>query len=148
MRDVARRFGLTHGSVHRHSKHLHRSTADGLDGRGAAATPDRLLADIHSLSARAERLLSRAEAGGDIRAATGALREMRATLESLGRLEAELADRRAARESREQIRESQVSLARLPADLRKGLEDAATWMVLHELSPRRETADDDPPDLQ
>jgi hypothetical protein len=54
---------------------------------------DSLLAEARFLQARALRILRKAEQEGDLRAATAAIREARASLELLARLMGELEDR-------------------------------------------------------
>lgn len=93
LRDIAGRFRLSKSALERHkgshlSAALVQSTA-----AGEVARADNLLAQVRDLQGRALRILSVAEAKGDLRTALAAIREARGCLELLGEVTQQL-DRR------------------------------------------------------
>jgi hypothetical protein len=77
-------------AVYRHSRgHLPATLAKSPDAREVARA-DNLLVQVRDLQDKALHILERAEAAGDLRAATSAIREARGCLELLGKLAGEL----------------------------------------------------------
>jgi len=72
MRRIARDFGLSEAAVRRHKAHIGASLA-----HQDEVTTARLLADLRDLQAKAQSLLARAEAEGDLRGALAGVRETR-----------------------------------------------------------------------
>lgn len=88
---VAAAHGVSRDAAARHrARHIPAALARAKQRAGEAADDD-LLGQVVAIRARAEALLDRAEAEGDIPAATGALRELRRTVELLGKVTGELA---------------------------------------------------------
>ena len=91
-RTIAAQFGLKTSSVFRHKcKHLPKALVQAKKAREAAAA-DSLLTSVYNLQTRAERILIKAEKGGDHRIALSAIRELRSTVELLAKLAGELQD--------------------------------------------------------
>jgi transposase-like protein len=89
---VARQFGLHERAMRRHvEKHLLKAMAYSPTAREVAHADD-LLSQVKALRTKAISLLVKAEQAGDIRTALAGVREARATLELLLRLEGELPD--------------------------------------------------------
>lgn len=94
-RDIARRFGrLSPAGVHRHKAHIHRAVTAVADA-DPVTYGRTILAQARALNGRAVSLLDRAEGDGDLRAAVGAIREARACLELVGRLQGQIVERHA-----------------------------------------------------
>jgi len=93
-RSIAHQYGISHTSLIRHhDDHLPAVLAQAKEAAEEARADD-LLAQLKGLRGKAIQILARAEREGDLRAALGAIREARATIELLGELAGEL-DRRA-----------------------------------------------------
>ncbi len=91
-RDIARQHGVSKDALLRHhDDHLPASLVRAQRAREAAQA-DELLAQVCDLRDRAERILDATEADENWPAATGAIREMRACLELLGKLAGQLQD--------------------------------------------------------
>ncbi len=91
-RTIAGQFGVSKTALMRHhDDHLPASLVRAQRAREAAQA-DELLAQVCDLRDRAERILDATEAGENWPAATGAIREMRACLELLGKLAGRLQD--------------------------------------------------------
>lgn len=78
LRDIARRFHVGKDAVARHRHHVGDLIAADRERRS-----EELIGHVERLLGRALKLLKRAEAGDDIRAAIGALREARCCVETL-----------------------------------------------------------------
>jgi hypothetical protein len=92
-RRIAAQFALTEQSLRRHrTSHVPAALARAHEA-AEVVQGDSLLAEARFLQARALRILRKAEQEGDLRAATAAIREARASLELLARLMGELEDR-------------------------------------------------------
>ena len=91
---TAERFALSRSALHRHTRHIQRTVA-AVAAEDPVAYGRTILAQVRGLSERALRLLDRAEAEGDLRAATGAIREARSCTELVARLNGELVERHA-----------------------------------------------------
>jgi len=90
IRRIAARFGLSASAVARHKKkHLPETL---LQAREAAevAHADDLLAQVQELQAKALRILQQAERQGDFKIALSGIKEARACLELLAKLQGEL----------------------------------------------------------
>jgi DNA-binding transcriptional ArsR family regulator len=93
-RSLADRYGVSLAALSRHvNAHMPRSLAraQALREEGEVASAEALLAEVCSLRDRALGILDLAELQGDPRTALMALRELRATLELIGRLVGQLA---------------------------------------------------------
>ncbi len=91
-RDIARQHGVSKDALLRHhDDHLPASLVRAERAREAAQA-DELLAQVCDLRDRAERILDATEKDENWPAATGAIREMRACLELLGKLAGQLQD--------------------------------------------------------
>ena len=92
-RRIAAHHGVTEQSVRRHrADHLPSSLVKAEEAREVAQASS-LLAEVRELHARVLAILTRAEEAGDLRAATGAIREARSTIELLAKLTGELDER-------------------------------------------------------
>lgn len=91
-RAVARQYGLSKDAVARHRDEHLPVALTAAKGAEDAARADDLLAQVRQLQVRAHRILEKAEATGDLRAALGAIREARGNLELLAKLLGELND--------------------------------------------------------
>ncbi len=90
-RGIARRFGASASAVYRHSEHLPRNLVQAREAAEATRADD-LLGQVRDLQRRTLGVLTQAESTGDLRAATGAIREARGCLELLGKLAGQLAE--------------------------------------------------------
>ena len=89
-RDLAGQFRLSKTSLCRHKgEHLPRELSKAHEAHQISAADD-LLRQVQDLQTRALTILRKAESGGDLRAALGAIREARGNLELLARLLGEL----------------------------------------------------------
>ena len=88
-RDIARRFATSKDAVCRHREHIPAALIESQKAR-EILTADRIIDELRGLQDRAKALLTKAEEGGDLRAATGAIRETRGVIELLARLTGEL----------------------------------------------------------
>ena len=91
-RAIAQRFAASPDAVYRHRAHIPVALAKASEA-AEVVRADSLLAQVKALQARALGLLDKAEAAGDLRAATGAIREARATMELVAKLVGELDER-------------------------------------------------------
>ncbi len=95
LRSIARRHGLSKDALIRHrDAHLPKALVKAQEAREVAHGED-LLGRVDHLRERAVGLLDQAEAQGDIRAATSAIREARCCLELIGKATGELVERHA-----------------------------------------------------
>ena len=91
-RDIAGQHGVSKSAlVRHHDDHLPASLVRAQRAREMAQA-DELLAQVLDLKDRAETILDKAEGDDNWPAATGAIREMRACLELLGKLAGQLQD--------------------------------------------------------
>ena len=91
-RTIAGQFGVSKTALMRHyDDHLPASLVRAQRAREVASA-DELLAQVCDLKDRAENILDKAEGDDNWPAATGAIREMRACLELLGKLAGQLQD--------------------------------------------------------
>jgi len=88
-RMISKRFEVSWQAVRRHREHIPVALAKAQTASDAARGDD-LLAQVRTLQAKALAILARAERGGDLRSALGAIREARGNLELLARLLGEL----------------------------------------------------------
>lgn len=89
-RRIAAQRHVTEQSIRRHkTEHLPTALARAHEAREIAQA-DSLLDEVRELQTRVLAILSRAEDAGDLRAATGAIREARSTIELLAKLTGEL----------------------------------------------------------
>lgn len=88
LHELATRYGIATSSLQRHrSNHLAQKITTAAQERSEGGESGPALLDrLEDLCRRAGGLLDAAEGSGDIRGATSALKELRNTLESLGRL--------------------------------------------------------------
>ena len=93
-RNIAKRFGTSSTAVFRHKDHLPTALVKAHEAREVAHADD-LLSHVRDLGERALRVLGAAEEAGDLRAATGAIREARGCLELLGKVTGELVEKHA-----------------------------------------------------
>jgi hypothetical protein len=93
-RVVANRFEASASALFRHQEHLPKALVKAREAQEVAHADD-LLAQVKDLGERALRVLAAAEESGDLRAATGAIREARGCLELLGKVTGELFERHA-----------------------------------------------------
>ena len=91
-RGIARRFGASASAVYRHSDHIPRGLVKAQEAVEATRADD-LLGQVRDLQRRTLGVLTQAESTGDLRAATGAIREARGCLELLGKLAGQLAEK-------------------------------------------------------
>lgn len=90
LRSIAERFGTSATALHRHKvDHVSRALVRAAEAR-ELAHDGKLLDQVKGLIARAQSILSKAEARGDHRTALAAIREVRGTLELLGKITGEL----------------------------------------------------------
>ncbi len=132
-RDIARRFQTSTAAAHRHSRHVQNALA-AVASEDPVAYGRTVLAQVRILTERAVRILDRAENEGELRAATGAIREARTCLELVARLEGQIVERHAHIHQDVELRESkrrEVEISALPDDLRRSLKDAARWLIMH-----------------
>lgn len=88
LRDIARRFGVSKDAVSRHAgDHVPAKLAKAQEASEVAQADD-LLSQVRRLQAKTLRILSVAEADGDLRTALMAIRESRDNLLLFARLEA------------------------------------------------------------
>lgn len=84
LRNIAGRFGTSASALHRHKcNDLPMALSRAVEAQNAVAASD-LLSQVRTLASRAEAILGRAEASGDLRTALLAIREVRCTFELLG----------------------------------------------------------------
>src|ERR671923_397656 len=88
-RHMAAHYGTSTGALQRHKEHLPVALTQATAAE-AIAHGDDLLAQVRGLQAKAERILSQAEASGKLTVALQAIREARGCLELLGKLMGEL----------------------------------------------------------
>jgi hypothetical protein len=87
---LAAKYGVSKDSLSRHKvKHLPAKLVVA-QAAEEVAQADILLDQVRDLQARAHRILDKAESAGDLRAALGAIREVRGNLELLAKLLGEL----------------------------------------------------------
>jgi hypothetical protein len=92
-RRIATQRGVTEQSVRRHgAAHLPKSLARAHAAQ-AITQADDLLDEVRELHSRVRGILEKAEKSGDLRAATGAIREARSMIELLAKLTGELDDK-------------------------------------------------------
>ncbi len=92
-RNIAEHFSLFLGALHRHkSEHIDENLAKAKEAKEASQAGN-LLDQLRDLQKKALRILSKAEANQDYRAATSAIREARGCLELLAKLLGELNQR-------------------------------------------------------
>lgn len=92
-RRIAAERGVTEQSVRRHrADHLPESLVKAEEAREVDVA-NTLLHEVRELQVRALGILTKAEEAGDLRAATGAIREARSTIELLAKLTGELDER-------------------------------------------------------
>lgn len=92
-RRIAAHFGVSEQSVRRHrADHLPASLLKAQEAQEVGEA-NALLHEVRDLQARALGILTKAEEAGDLRAATGAIREARSTIELLAKLTGELDER-------------------------------------------------------
>jgi hypothetical protein len=89
---LSREFGLSRDALRRHGEAHISATLSHAHKAGEVARADNLLAQVQDLQGKALRILRKAERAGDLRAATGAIREARGCVELLGKLAGELQD--------------------------------------------------------
>ncbi|MFI5165538.1 MAG: hypothetical protein ACHQQS_02875 [Thermoanaerobaculales bacterium] len=91
-RDVSRNVPeLSRMAVYRHRAHIPAGLVPAHRAEEVSRADD-LLDQVRDLQERAIGILAKAETAGDLRAATGAIREARGCLELLGKLAGELQD--------------------------------------------------------
>jgi transposase-like protein len=91
-RTIAEEYGLGRMSIQRHAaSHLPATLARAHEAHEVARADD-LLAQVRQLQDRALGILRRAERKGDLRSASGAIREARGLIELLGKLAGQLQD--------------------------------------------------------
>lgn len=88
-RHIAARFGTSTSALQRHREHLPKLLVKARKAEEATQA-DTLLEQVRSLQTRALSILDRADEGGDLRTALGAIREARSNLELLAKLLGEL----------------------------------------------------------
>lgn len=91
-RDIARQYGVSKDAVARHKPHVSRSLSQVVAARqtaGATSAYDRL----EELYTTGMRVLAAAEADGKASLQLGAIRELRATVETLAKITGELDER-------------------------------------------------------
>ena len=89
-RHIAARFGTSTGALQRHkNEHMPVSLALAKEA-GEVAQADDLLAKLVGLQDKALNILGQAEEAGDLRTALMAVREVRATMELVGKVTGEL----------------------------------------------------------
>ena len=126
-RNVAQRFGFRDAtSLFRHSKHLPADLVRAHEAENRAQA-DRLLQEVERLQGRAEKILDKAEADEDWRAATSAIREARACIETMVKVAAIIQDQRYKRSdvewwSRQLVQRFQSQLADVAAGHRTPVE--------------------------
>ena len=133
-RDISTQFGVSAAAAHRHTKHIRRAVV-ALAQENPAEYGRTILNQVRQLTARSLRVLDRAEATGDLRAATGAIRESRSCLELVARLQGQIVDRHQHidADARDQDLRRRIQLAkRMPKELRDGLQRAGKWMLLND----------------
>jgi hypothetical protein len=91
-RHIAAQYGTSTGALQRHKEHLP-VTLTQATAAEAIAQGDNLLAQVLGLQAKAERILSQAEAEGKLTVALQAIREARGCVELLGKLMGEIEGR-------------------------------------------------------
>lgn len=92
-RRIAAQFGVTEQALRRHKAgHLPAALVNATKAHEAARA-DTLLDQVRHLQKKALGILAKAEAAGDLRAATAAIREARGSLELLAKLVGELDER-------------------------------------------------------
>ena len=91
-RHIAAHYGTSTGALQRHKEHLPVALTQAQEAE-AVAHGDDLLAQVRGLQAKAERILSQAEAEGKLTVALQAIREARSCVELLGKLMGELEGR-------------------------------------------------------
>jgi hypothetical protein len=91
-RHIAAHYGTSTGALQRHKDHLPVALTQA-HAAEAVAQGDDLLAQVRGLQAKAERILSQAEAEGKLTVALQAIREARGCVELLGKLMGELEGR-------------------------------------------------------
>jgi hypothetical protein len=84
-RHIAARYGTSTGALQRHKEHLPVALTQAQEAE-AVAQGDDLLAQVRTLQAKAERILSQADAEGKLTVALQAVREARGCVELLGKL--------------------------------------------------------------
>ena len=90
LRRVAEQYGTSATTLHRHKKdHLPAALAKAHDAEEVAQADD-LLAKLVGLQDKALNILGQAEEAGDLRTALMAVREVRATMELVGKVTGEL----------------------------------------------------------
>lgn len=132
-RDIARRFEISPSAAHRHSKHV-QSALTAVAQEDAVAYGRTVLAQVRTLTDRAVRLLDRAEEEGDLRAATGAIREARSCVELVARLEGQIVERHAHIHQEAEVNDFKYrvdEIDEMPAPIRQGLRDGARWLILN-----------------
>ena len=86
-RNIAERFALSIGALSRHHAGGHLSEALVAAGKAdQIASADRLLTEVDDLLGASKRILATAEANGDLRVALLAVREARASAETIARV--------------------------------------------------------------
>jgi len=89
MRNIAERFGVSTTALARHKKgHIPRlvEAAQAAEGAQAVASGRELIDELEALRGRVRAILDRAEAGGELRVALQAVRELRETIKAQAEL--------------------------------------------------------------
>lgn len=98
LRDIAGQYGLSRTALHRHAEtHIPDAIEAAVEQQQAqiVAHGSSIITQVRDLHARALALLTAAEGDNDRRSLLGAIREARATLELVARLEGQIAERNA-----------------------------------------------------
>jgi hypothetical protein len=89
-RNIAKRFSVSISSLSRHkNQHIPKAMTKAQEAQEVAQA-DNLLEQVQNLQAKALSILAKAEASGDLRTALTGIREARACLELLAKLQGEL----------------------------------------------------------
>lgn len=93
LRNIAEQYSVSVTALHRHKNEGIHPTLSKAQEAQEAARADDLLAQVRHLQVKALNILEKAEKANDLKAATGAIREARACLELLAKLQGELDER-------------------------------------------------------
>jgi hypothetical protein len=89
-RNIAKRFSVSISSLSRHkNQHIPKAMTKAQEAQEVAQA-DNLLEQVQNLQAKALSILAKAEASGDLRTALTGIREARACLELLAKLQGEM----------------------------------------------------------
>ena len=89
MRNIAKRYGSTEATIHRHKKHLPEYLILAKEAEQATRADD-LMQDLQDLRERALSLLQQAEDAGNYNACVGLIAQARKTIETLAEVRGEL----------------------------------------------------------